>query len=85
MLAYIQDKLNTNEKNWKIDDEVTDFSRNIFNEKYLQHEKAINEKTATKGFYAKYKKNLLQALDDIKESVAELRHYRRTILKGAEG
>jgi ATP-dependent exoDNAse (exonuclease V) beta subunit len=67
VLAYIQDKLNTNEKNWKIDDEVTDFSRNIFNEKYLQHEKAINEKTATKGFYAKYKKNLLQALDDIKE------------------
>ena len=31
------------------------------------------------------KRNMHLALDDIKESVAELRHYRRTILKGAEG
>ena len=31
------------------------------------------------------KENRHLALDDIKESVAELRHYRRTILKGAEG
>lgn len=67
VLAYIQDRLNTNEKNWKIDAEVTDFSRNIFNEKYLQHEKAINEKTATKGFYAKYKQDLQQALECIQE------------------
>lgn len=65
VLAYIQDKLNTNEKNWKIDAEVADFSRNIFNEKYLQHEKAINEKTATKGFYTKYKNDLQQALNSI--------------------
>ena len=63
VLAYIQDKLNTNEKNWKIDAEVADFSRNIFNEKYLQHEKAINKKTAEKGFYAKYKQDLRHALD----------------------
>lgn len=65
VLAYIQDKLNTNEKNWKIDAEVADFSRNIFNEKYLQHEKAINEKTAIKGFYTKYKNDLQQALNSI--------------------
>ena len=65
VLAYIQDKLNTNEKNWKIDKEVTSFSRNIFNEKYLQHEKAINEKTAVKGFYTKYKRDLQQALTNI--------------------
>lgn len=65
VLAYIQDKLNTNEKNWKIDAEVADFSRNIFNEKYLQHEKAINEKTAETGFYAKYKQDLHEALDSI--------------------
>ena len=65
VLAYIQDKLNTNEKNWKIDAEVTKFSRNIFNEKYLQHEKDINEKTAEKDFYAKYKQDLQKAFDSI--------------------
>ena len=54
VLAYIQDKLNTNEKNWKIDKEVTSFSRNIFNEKYLQHEKAINEKTAVNGYFSTF-------------------------------
>ena len=65
VLAYVQDNLNREDKNWKIESEVADFSRNIFNEQYLQHEKAINEKTSEKGFYAKYKHDLQQELERI--------------------
>ena len=65
VLAYVQDNLNKEDKNWKIEKEVANFSRNIFNEQYLQHEKAINEKTSEKGFYAKYKHELQQEISRI--------------------
>ena len=65
VLAYVQDNINKEDKNWKIEAEVADFSRNIFNEQYLQHEKAINETTSEKGFYTKYKHELQQELDSI--------------------
>lgn len=71
VLAYVQDKLNNQEKNWKIENEVTKFSQNIFNEKYLQNEKLINERTSKKGFFVNYKQDLYQAKEAIQQQHRE--------------
>ena len=65
VLAYVQDNLKSKDKNWKIETEVTTFSKNIFNEKYLQNEKLINERTSKEGFFINYKQDLYQELDAI--------------------
>ena len=65
VLSYVQDNLNTEDKNWKIDSEVVKFSRNIFNENYLKEEKVISEKTQKPGFYSQYKDSLYRKLNEI--------------------
>jgi len=67
VLAYVQDNMNTEQKNWKIESEVVEFSKNIFNEKYLTNEKSINQQTGTPGFFVKYKKRLNETLTEIGE------------------
>ncbi len=65
VLAYVEDNLEAENKNWKIDAEVTEFSRNIFNENYLKEEKNINELTGEPGFYSRYKQSLYAERDRI--------------------
>lgn len=79
VLSYVQDNLNEQNKNWKIDTEVIQFSKNIYNENYLKEEKAISEKTSEPGFYAKYKSMLYKKLDqlgqDSKANAMEFNSY----------
>ena len=65
VLSYVEDNLETEKKSWKIDSEVTKFSKNIFNENYLKEEKNINEQTKAPGFYSNYKKMLYEKRDQI--------------------
>ena len=65
VLAYVEDNLEAENKNWKIDSEVAEFSRNIFNENYLKEEKNINEQTGQPGFYNRYKQSLYAEKDRI--------------------
>ena len=71
VLAYVQDNLDSQDKNWKIEAEVTKFCSNIFNEKYLQNEKLINERTSDSGFFVDYKRHLFQELESIRQSRLE--------------
>lgn len=71
VLAYVQDNLNSQDRNWKIEAEVTKFCSNIFNEKYLQNEKLINERASKKGFFINYKQDLHQALETIQQQHLE--------------
>lgn len=79
VLSYVQDNLNEQNKNWKIDTEVIQFSKNIYNENYLKEEKAISERTSEPGFYAKYKTMLYTKLDglgqDSKTNAMEFNSY----------
>ena len=65
VLAYVEDNLEADNKNWKIDAEVAEFSRNIFNENYLKEQKNINEQTGEPGFYNRYKQSLYAERDRI--------------------
>ncbi len=71
VLSYVQDNLNEQNKNWKIDKEVVQFSKNIYNESYLKEEKTISEKTSEPGFYAKYKSELYKRLSQLGQDSRE--------------
>ena len=61
VINYISEKMNSEHpSNWKIDRELTDFCRNIFNEHYLKAEKEIRRLTSNPKFYPEYKQRLNQ-------------------------
>ena len=59
VINYISEKMNSERPtNWKIDRELTDFCRNIFNEHYLKAEKEIRRLTSNPKFYPEYRQRL---------------------------
>ena len=66
LTSFIMEKID-DDKNWKMDEEIKTFSKNIFNEKYLKDYKLLKGKIDDKQFMQKYK----QMLTSIKKSAAE--------------
>lgn len=60
---FIQEKIDA-ESNWKIDKEVKDFGKNIFNEHYLAKSQSIVQKIQDGRFMKAYRKQLWQAKAD---------------------
>ena len=54
---FVQERIDEN-KNWKIDQEVEQFGRNIFNEQYLQSGAAVHQKIGDPAFLRRYKQKL---------------------------
>ena len=55
---FIREKINDG-KNWKLDDEIKKFGKNIFNEKYLDSYPMLKDKMSNSSFMQKYKTGLL--------------------------
>ena len=55
---FIREKINDG-KNWKLDDEIKKFGKNIFNEKYLDSYPLLKDKMSDRTFTQKYKTGLL--------------------------
>ncbi len=63
---FIQERIDAN-KNWRIDSELENFGRNIFNEQYLQCERSVREKM-----------NDLKSLRHFKQKIFLLRNQTQT-------
>lgn len=57
IINFIEEKIE-DDKNWKIDDEMEKFGRNIFNEHYLQKGTSIKRKIKDHKFLVEYKRKL---------------------------
>jgi len=66
LTSFIMEKID-DDKNWKMDEEIKTFSRNIFNEKYLKDYNLLKGKIDDKQFMQTYKK----LLSDIKNNAVE--------------
>lgn len=55
--SYVKENIDRG-NDWHIEKAVKDFSKNIFNEKYLSHEKEIKSKGFNAKWYSHYKSNL---------------------------
>ena len=66
---FIQEKIEAS-KNWRIDTELEDFGKNIFNEQYLQCERSVREKL-----------NDLKSLRKFKQKIYKLRSETENSLK----
>ncbi len=58
LTSFIMEKID-DDKNWKMDEEIKTFSRNIFNEKYLKDYNLLKGKIDDKQFMQNYKRLLL--------------------------
>lgn len=56
--SYIEEKTERKKGNWRINREIEDFGKNIFNEHYLEKNREIREKIGDTKFLSVYKKNL---------------------------
>lgn len=69
IIEYIQEKIE-DDKNWKIDSELEEFGKNIFNEQFLERGKELRELLADKDFLRKYRSELYElkrrAQDELK-------------------
>ncbi len=66
LTSFIMEKIDE-DKNWKMDEEIKTFSRNIFNEKYLKDYNLLKDKIDNKRFMQNYK----QMLSSIKNKAAK--------------
>lgn len=57
IIGFIEEKIE-DDKNWKIDDEIEKFGRNIFNEHFLQKGAAVRQKISDRSFLVEYKRKL---------------------------
>lgn len=77
LTSFIMEKID-DDKNWKMDDEIKTFSKNIFNEKYLKDYNMLKEKIGDKQFMQTYK----QLLSTIKnKAVKELQSQGEQFLQ----
>lgn len=75
ILDFIREKIDE-EKNWKLDEEMKDFGRNIFNEKYLKDYQLITGKIEDKAFMQTYKTTLRNLRNSTFESLqAQADHF----------
>ncbi len=68
---FIREKINDG-KNWKLDDEIKKFGKNIFNEKYLDSYPLLKDKMSDRTFMQKYKTSLL----GLRKACMEQLHYQ---------
>ncbi len=57
IIGFIEEKIE-DDKNWKIDDEIEKFGRNIFNEHFLQKGASVRQKISDQTFLFEYKRRL---------------------------
>lgn len=77
LTSFIMEKID-DDKNWKMDDEIKTFSRNIFNEKYLKDYNLLKRKIDDKQFMQSYK----QLLSTIKnKAIKSLRNKGEQFLQ----
>lgn len=59
IIEYIQEKIE-GDKNWKIDSELEEFGKNIFNEQFLERGKELRKQLADKDFLRTYRSDLYE-------------------------
>lgn len=77
---FIDDKIESS-KNWKINEDIEKFSKNIFNELFLSKEQEINKVVTDEKFFKKYK----DQINDLREQKEkEIKAYAEQFFKICE-
>ncbi len=79
LLDYIEEKI-SDDKKWKVDKEIKDFGRHIFNENFIEKGVALREKLKDKDYITKYRKDLTDIYKEAESQIKSIPEQFYSIL-----